>query len=92
MRSLINLQGKLDCQYVVGFYYSSKAQRAHLRDRWPASVEENLERLADAGFPYDRQIPKCANCGGEYDAIAQEQANKTRDGTYCSFLQGGAYL
>lgn len=60
--SLIDLQGKLGCQYVVGFYYSPKAQRQHLRERWPESVEDNLERLADAGFPYDRQIPKCANC------------------------------
>ncbi|KAL6229752.1 hypothetical protein BDW75DRAFT_249334 [Aspergillus navahoensis] len=61
--SLINLQGKLNCTYVVGFFYSPKPQRANLRERWPSSVEENLERLKDAGLPYDRQIPKCSNCG-----------------------------
>ena len=63
--SLINLQGKLNCKYVVGFYFSHKPQRATLRERWPSSVEENLARLEDAGLPYDRQIPKCANCGGK---------------------------
>ncbi|UCK57335.1 hypothetical protein AFCA_000265 [Aspergillus flavus] len=61
--SVINLQGKLDCKYVVGFYYSPKPQRANLKERWPESVEENLERLEDAGIPYDREIPKCSNCG-----------------------------
>ncbi|OJJ57582.1 hypothetical protein ASPSYDRAFT_1064979 [Aspergillus sydowii CBS 593.65] len=56
--SLIDLQGKLNCTYVVGFFYSAKPQRANLRERWPSSVEDNLERLEDAGLPYDRQIPK----------------------------------
>ncbi|KAL1974959.1 hypothetical protein VTN31DRAFT_5163 [Thermomyces dupontii] len=50
---------------MVAFYFKSKPQRASLKDRWPASPEENLERLADAGFPYDRQIPKCDNCRGK---------------------------
>ena len=63
---LINLQGKLNCKYVVGFYFSHKLQRATLRERWPPSVEENLARLEDAGLPYDRQIPKCSNCGGKH--------------------------
>jgi hypothetical protein len=62
---LIDLQGKLSCKYVVGFYFSEKPQRANLKDRWPPTPEDNLERLADAGFPYDRHIPKCANCGGK---------------------------
>ncbi|KAI9039947.1 putative zinc knuckle transcription factor (CnjB) [Aspergillus affinis] len=61
--SLIDLQGKLNCTYVVGLFYSAKPQRAHLRERWPASVEDNLERLGDAGLPFDRQVPKCRNCG-----------------------------
>ncbi|OJJ49286.1 hypothetical protein ASPZODRAFT_61410, partial [Penicilliopsis zonata CBS 506.65] len=60
--SLIDLQGKLDCKYVVGYYFSPKPQRANLRERWPASTEENMERLQNAGIPYDRQIPKCSNC------------------------------
>ncbi|KAI1940997.1 hypothetical protein LOZ63_003814 [Ophidiomyces ophidiicola] len=59
----INLQGKLNCKYVVGFYFSEKPQRANLKTRWPSSPEDNLNRLADAGFPMDRQVPKCDNCG-----------------------------
>lgn len=48
---------------MVGFYYSPLPQRIHLKERWPASPEENLERLADAGLPYDRMVPRCNNCG-----------------------------
>lgn len=63
--AMINLQGKLNSKYVVGFYFSFKPQRATLRERWPPSVEDNLKRLEEAGLPYDRQIPKCSNCGGK---------------------------
>lgn len=59
----IDLQGQLDRKYVVGFYYSPMPHREHLRARWPSSPEENLERLAEAGLPYDRLVPKCSNCG-----------------------------
>ena len=63
--SLINLQGKLGCLYSVGFFYGPKPQRATLRTRWPENEEVNLERLADAGLPFDRMVPKCSNCGGK---------------------------
>lgn len=68
---MINLQGKLDCTYVVGFYFNAKPQRANLKDRWPSSPEENLDRLGDAGIPYDRGVPKCANCGGVYFIVPE---------------------
>ncbi|CAG8036861.1 unnamed protein product [Penicillium salamii] len=61
--SLIDLQGTLDREYVVGFYFRAKASRGKLRERWPADPEENLERLANAGLPFERMIPKCLNCG-----------------------------
>lgn len=63
--TLIDLQGKLDCSYVVSFFFNAKPQRVSFKERWPESPEQNLERLADAGFAYDRMIPKCGNCGGE---------------------------
>lgn len=63
--TVVNLQGKLNCKYVVGLYFSEKPQRINLKERWPATPEENLERLAEAGFPLDRQIPKCSNCGSK---------------------------
>ncbi|KAJ5779660.1 transcriptional regulator family: Zinc finger CCHC-type [Penicillium paradoxum] len=61
--SLIDLQGVLDRQFSIGFFFSPKASRAHLRERWPSSPEENLERMNNAGIPYERRIPKCTNCG-----------------------------
>ncbi|CAG8027130.1 unnamed protein product [Penicillium salamii] len=61
--SLIDLQGTLDREYIVGFYFRAKAMRGKLRERWPADPEENLERLANSGLPFDRKIPKCLNCG-----------------------------
>lgn len=64
--SVIDLQGQLDRQYVVGFFYSPLPQRSTLRLRWPHSVEDNIERLGNAGLPYDRKVPKCNNCGGKY--------------------------
>lgn len=70
---LISLQGKLNCKYVVGFYYTPKPQRAALRERWPTSTEDNLARLEDAGLPYDRQIPKCINCGGKQISVPNQE-------------------
>ncbi|OQE96734.1 hypothetical protein PENNAL_c0001G00878 [Penicillium nalgiovense] len=61
--SLIDLQGVLDREYVIGFFFSPKASRGHLRDRWPADAEQNLERMNNAGIPYERKVPKCLNCG-----------------------------
>ncbi|KAK5013853.1 hypothetical protein LTR16_003272 [Cryomyces antarcticus] len=60
--TIVNLQGKIDCKYVVGFYFSAKPKRAKFADGWPASPEENIERLADAGYVMDRMVPKCINC------------------------------
>ena len=31
---------------------------------WPATPEENRERLKDAGMPMERGIPKCMRCDG----------------------------
>ncbi|MCJ1371150.1 hypothetical protein MMC20_002365 [Loxospora ochrophaea] len=62
--TLVNLQGKIDCKYQVGFFFSAKPRRANARQGWPSGPEENLERLEDAGLPMDRGIPKCTNCNG----------------------------
>lgn len=63
--SLIDLQGQLDREYVVGYFFSDKPLRANQEERWPSDAEDNLERLANAGLPYDRQVIKCRNCGGK---------------------------
>ena len=77
--TLMNLQGKLDCKYHVGFYYSAKPPRLALKDAWPASPEDNLARLKDAGIPVERGIPKCSNCDGKSSPgkRTKERANTT---------------
>lgn len=64
-QTLVNIQGKLNCTYEVGFYFSDKPQRKSAKEGWPESAELNLERLKDAGLPMDRGIPKCGRCGGK---------------------------
>jgi hypothetical protein len=58
----MDLQGNLEKKYSVSWRMSSKHSRPKEKDLWPASPEENLERLLDAGEPVDRGIPKCTNC------------------------------
>ncbi len=65
-QTLVNIQGKIDCTYEVGFYFSDKPQRKSAKEGWPESKEDNMERLKDAGLPMDRGIPKCGRCGGEF--------------------------
>lgn len=61
----------------MGFYFSPKPRRANAAQGWPASPEENLERLKDAGLPMDRGVPKCGRCGGTYGlhAFSSTEAN-----------------
>lgn len=64
-QTLVNLQGKLDCKYEVGFFFSDQPQRPILKEVWPKSSADNVKRLEDAGTPMDRGIPKCSRCSGE---------------------------
>ena len=57
----VDLQGAIGKKYAVGYFFSDKPQRPNLVDKWPASAEENMERLADAGVPMDRGVEKCNN-------------------------------
>ena len=74
----MDLQGKLDCKYHVGFFFSDKPQRSTLKEAWPRSPEENLVRLKDAGIPVERGIPKCSNCDGmkKIHICATNEANR----------------
>ncbi|KAL8707746.1 MAG: hypothetical protein Q9220_007266 [cf. Caloplaca sp. 1 TL-2023] len=74
--TLINLVGKRDCTYKVGYYFKKTPRSANLAEVWPSSEEENLERLKDAGIPFERGIPKCFRCkemGHTGKACTQEQ-------------------
>ncbi|EXJ59961.1 hypothetical protein A1O7_04109 [Cladophialophora yegresii CBS 114405] len=58
----VNLQGDIEKKYAVSYFLSHKPERQALVDQWPASLEENLARLADAGIPLNRGVEKCSNC------------------------------
>jgi hypothetical protein len=58
----VNLQGEINKKYAVSYFTSPNVARPNLISKWPASPEDNLTRLADAGVPMDRGIPKCNNC------------------------------
>ncbi|TVY80499.1 ATP-dependent RNA helicase glh-4, partial [Lachnellula suecica] len=58
----VDLQGNLEKKYTVNWRLSEKPGRPKEAEGWPATPEENLERLADAGVPVDRGVPKCGNC------------------------------
>ncbi|KAI9763684.1 MAG: hypothetical protein M1840_009157 [Geoglossum simile] len=60
--TIINLQGKMDCKYLVTYHFSPKARRESEKATWPATPEENLQRLEDAGHVANRGIPLCNNC------------------------------
>lgn len=60
--TIVNLQGALDQEYVVSIQFSPKPRRAKFSEGWPETPEENLSRLAKAGWPMDRMVPKCTNC------------------------------
>jgi hypothetical protein len=62
-QTIVNLQGKIGCKYAVFYFLSDKPQRPNMKERWPKSAEENLERLEDAGVPMDSGVVKCNNVG-----------------------------
>ncbi|OJD34609.1 zinc knuckle transcription factor [Diplodia corticola] len=61
--TIVSPEGKIDCKYVLGYYFSDKPRRKNAVEGWPTDPEDNLKRLEDAGFVEDRRVPKCANCG-----------------------------
>lgn len=58
----MDLQGNLDQTYTISYRFSENPKRPKEAEGWPASAEENLERLKDAGEPMDRGVPLCGNC------------------------------
>ncbi|PNS19154.1 DNA-binding protein HEXBP [Sphaceloma murrayae] len=61
-KTIVNLQGQKDCTYVISFQAGYKPTRPKFASGWPASAEDNLARLEQAGYVMDRGIPKCSNC------------------------------
>ncbi|KAL8639118.1 MAG: hypothetical protein Q9228_003810 [Teloschistes exilis] len=49
--TFVNLAGKRDCKYQVGYFFKKAPRTAKLAAVWPTSEEINIERLKDAGVP-----------------------------------------
>lgn len=62
--TIVNLQGKTDQKYIVSIQFGAKPRRAAFAEGWPKTPEENIARLAEAGFPLDGLQSKCTNCNG----------------------------
>jgi hypothetical protein len=61
--TIIDLIGNANQEFVLSIQLSAKPRRAKLAQGWPESPEQNLERLASAGFVQDCGVPLCSNCG-----------------------------
>ena len=58
----MDFQGNLDKTYTVAYRFDFKPARPREADAWPKSIEENQERLKDAGEVVTRGLDKCTNC------------------------------
>lgn len=58
----MDLQGYLAKKYTVTYRFQWNPPRPRERDLWPKDVEENIERLKDAGEVVYGGLPKCSNC------------------------------
>lgn len=61
--TIIDLIGNADRKYVLSVQLSAKPRRAKMAQGWPENPEQNIERLASAGFVQDCGVPMCGNCG-----------------------------
>ena len=77
----MDFQGNLDKTYTVSYRFDFKPARPREVDSWPKSLEENQERLKDAGEVVNRGLDRCNNCS-ELGHIAkhcpQEKQEKER--------------
>jgi hypothetical protein len=63
--TIVDLMGNINCKYVLTIQLSDKPRRARMNKGWPKDAEENIRRLASAGFIQERGIPICARCNGK---------------------------
>ncbi|KXX77045.1 Cellular nucleic acid-binding protein [Madurella mycetomatis] len=58
----MDLQGNLGEKYTITYRFQWNSPRPRDRELWPKDVDENIERLKDAGEVVDGGLPKCRNC------------------------------
>ena len=67
--TIVNLQGMIDQKYAVSIQFTDKPKRAAFAEGWPKDKEDNITRLAEAGFILDGMVQKCSNCDGTCTTI-----------------------
>lgn len=58
----MDLQGNLGKKHTVTYRFQWNPPRPRDRELWPKDVDENIERLKDAGEVVHGGLPKCHNC------------------------------
>jgi hypothetical protein len=61
--TIVDLVGNPVREFVLSVQLSPKPRRTKMAQGWPESPEQNMERLASAGFVQDIGVPLCNNCG-----------------------------
>lgn len=61
--TVVDLIGNPERDFVLSIQLSDKPRRKIAAQGWPENAQENLLRLASAGFIQDRGVPLCSNCG-----------------------------
>jgi hypothetical protein len=79
--TIVDLQGRGNRKYVVGFYFSAEPRRRAIKASWPKSPEENIERLKEAGLVMDAFKMKCIKCKGRpfLPSIFLHRANRVTE-------------
>jgi hypothetical protein len=74
----MDLQGNLGKKYTVTYRFQWNPPRPRDRELWPNDMDENIERLKDAGEVTAGSLPKCRNCN-ELGHIAKHCKQEKRD-------------
>ncbi|KAL8992654.1 MAG: hypothetical protein Q9169_006935 [Polycauliona sp. 2 TL-2023] len=75
--TLVDLSGKKDCKYKVGYFFKKTAPRGKMADVWPSSEDENLACTQEE-VEIEKPSPKCAVCEGDHLARSCTQARVDR--------------
>ena len=85
-QTIVNLQGQRDQKYVVSFQFQAKPRRKKFAEGWPETPEDNIVRLAEAGFVMDGLVTKCHNCdqlGHSAKACPEEKVEREKLAILC---------
>lgn len=76
----MDLQGNLGKKYTVTYRFQWNPPRPRDRELWPQDVDDNIERLKDAGEVVYGGLPQCRNCdevGHIAKSCPQEKIERT---------------